>query len=69
MSNYLKTKAMKRLSIVGLMLASAFALTNCSQEIVPPIQENDVIVDESIKGDWFTPPQDGKGASGNGTGS
>ena len=42
---------MKRLSIVGLMLASAFALTNCSQEIVPPIQENDVIVDESIKED------------------
>ena len=42
---------MKRLSIFGLMLASAFALTNCSQEIVPPIQENDVIVDESIKED------------------
>lgn len=46
MSNYLKTKAMKRLSIFGLMLASAFALTNCTEQVQLPDVDNDLIVDE-----------------------
>ena len=46
MSNTLKQKAMKRLSILGLMLASAFALTNCTEQVLLPDVDNDIIVDE-----------------------
>ena len=60
MSNYLKTKAMKRLSIFGLMLASAFALTNCTEQVQLPDVDNDLIVDddtikENPKEDFFVP--------------
>ena len=39
MSNTLKPQAMKRLLTIGLMLASVFALTNCSEQIVTPEKE------------------------------
>ena len=49
MSNYyiLNKKAMKRLVIFGLMLASAFALTNCTEQIQLQEPDNDIVVDES----------------------
>ena len=31
------------------MLAAAFALTNCSEQIVPPVQEGDSIVEEKVE--------------------
>ena len=40
---------MKRILIPGLMLAAAFALTNCSEQIVPPVQEGDSIVEEKVE--------------------
>ena len=40
MSNTLKTQIMKRLLTIGLMLASAFALTNCTEQIASPNEEN-----------------------------
>lgn len=48
MTNNLNHKAMKRLLTIGLVLVSAFALTNCSEQIVPPVEE-EVIVDETIE--------------------
>lgn len=56
MLNTLKTQAMKRLFKLGLMLVSAFALTNCAEEINPSVQE-DVNVDGNIEN--ITPPDDG----------
>lgn len=49
MSNYyiLNNKAMKRLFIFGLVLASAFALTNCTEQVQFPDTDNDIVVDES----------------------
>ena len=38
---------MKRTLIPGLMLLAAFTLTNCSEQLVPPVQEDDVIVEET----------------------
>ena len=38
---------MKRKLTFGLMLICAFALTNCSEQIVPPIIEDDQIVEEA----------------------
>ena len=38
---------MKRLLTIGLMLAAALALTNCVDQFETPIQENDIIVDET----------------------
>ena len=55
MLNTLKTQAMKRLLTIGLMLASAFALTNCAEEITAPVQE-DVNVDGNIEN--ITPPEE-----------
>ena len=55
MLNTLKTQAMKRLFKLGLMLVSAFALTNCAEEINPPVQE-DVNVDGNIES--ITPPEE-----------
>ena len=55
MFNTLKTQAMKRLLTIGLMLASAFALTNCAEEITAPVQE-DVTVDGNIEN--ITPPEE-----------
>ena len=55
MLNTLKTQAMKRLLTIGLMLASAFALTNCAEEITAPVQE-DVTVDGNIEN--ITPPEE-----------
>ena len=46
MSNTLKQQAMKRLLTIGLMLASAFALTNCTEQVQLPYVDNDLIVDE-----------------------
>lgn len=40
---------MKRILIPGLMLAAAFALTNCSEQLVPPVQEGDSIVEETVE--------------------
>lgn len=49
MSNTLKNyKTMKRLLTIGLVLASAFALTNCTEQLVAPVEENDVTVDQII---------------------
>lgn len=45
MSNTLINQAMKRLLTLGLMLASAFALTNCAEQLDTPDQEKDIIVD------------------------
>ena len=45
MSNTLKTQVMKRLLTIGLMLASAFALTNCTEQIVSPVQEEAINID------------------------
>ena len=45
MLNTLNTQVMKRLLTIGLMLASAFALTNCAEQLDTPIQENDIIAD------------------------
>lgn len=55
MLNTLKTQAMKRLFKLWLMLVSAFALTNCAEEINPPVQE-DVTVDGNIES--ITPPEE-----------
>ena len=55
MLNTLKTQAMKRLFKLGLMLVSALALTNCAEEINPPVQE-DVNVDGNIES--ITPPEE-----------
>ena len=38
---------MKRTLIPGLMLLAAFTLTNCSEQLAPPVQEDDVIVEET----------------------
>lgn len=38
---------MKRTLIPGLMLLAAFTLTNCSEQLVPPVQGDDVIVEET----------------------
>ena len=38
---------MKRELTFGLMLTCAFALTNCSEQIVPPVIEDDQIVEEA----------------------
>lgn len=38
---------MKRLLTIGLMLAAALALTNCVDQFETPIQESDIIVDET----------------------
>lgn len=49
MSNTFKNhKAMKRLMTIGLMLVSAFAFTNCSEQLVSPDKEGN-IVDENIE--------------------
>lgn len=55
MLNTLKTQVMKRLFKLGLMLVSAFALTNCAEEINPSVQE-DVNVDGNIEN--INPPDD-----------
>ena len=55
MLNTFKTQAMKRLLTIGLMLASAFALTNCAEEIAAPVQD-DVTVDGNIEN--TTPPEE-----------
>ena len=47
MSNTLKTQVMKRLLTIGLMLASAFALTNCTEQIASPVQEEAINIDET----------------------
>lgn len=39
---------MKRQLTIGLMLAAAFTLTNCSEQLVSPDVENETIVDETI---------------------
>lgn len=39
---------MKRQLFFGLMLASAFALTNCTEQLVSP-EQDDIIVDETIE--------------------
>ncbi|MBO5979161.1 MAG: hypothetical protein J6Q12_01855, partial [Bacteroidales bacterium] len=39
---------MKRQLTIGLMLAAAFTLTNCSEQLVTPDLESDIIVDETI---------------------
>ena len=44
-------KVMKRQLTIGLMLAAAFTLTNCSEQLVSPDLENDIIVDETIEND------------------
>lgn len=48
MSNTLKPQAMKRLLTIGLMLATALAFTNCSEQFVSPDQENDIIIDGTV---------------------
>ena len=40
---------MKRRFIPGLVLAAAFTLTNCSEQLVSPEKENDIIVDETVQ--------------------
>lgn len=50
MLNTLKSQVMKRLLTIGLILTSVFALTNCSEQIVSPDQD-DIIVDETIEND------------------
>ena len=44
-------KVMKRKLTIGLMLAAEFTLTNCSEQLVSPDLENDIIVDETIEND------------------
>ena len=39
---------MKRLLTIGLMLSAAFALTNCVDQFETPIQENDIVSEESL---------------------
>ena len=56
MLNTLNTQVMKRLFTIGLMLASAFALTNCAEEIEAPVHD-DVTVDGNIEN--ITSPEDG----------
>lgn len=55
MSNNLKTQAMKRLLTIGLMLASALAFTNCSEQDVTPEKEQ-INVDGNIENN--TPQED-----------
>lgn len=55
MLNSLNKQAMKRLFTIGLMLASAFALTNCAEEIAAPVQD-DITVDGNIEN--ITPPEE-----------
>lgn len=50
-----KHKTMKRLLTIGLMLVSAFALTNCAEEITAPVQD-DITVDGNIENN--TPPEE-----------
>ena len=50
-----KHNTMKRLLTIGLMLVSAFALTNCAEEIAPPVQD-DITVDGNIEN--ITPPEE-----------
>ena len=50
-----KHKTMKRLLTIGLMLVSAFALTNCAEEIAAPVQD-DITVDGNIEN--ITPPEE-----------
>lgn len=50
-----KHKTMKRLLTIGLMLVSAFALTNCAEEITAPVQD-DITVDGNIENN--TPSQE-----------
>ena len=40
---------MKRQLTIGLMLAAAFTLTNCSEQLVTPDLESDITVDETIE--------------------
>lgn len=40
---------MKRRFIPGLMLAAALTLTNCSEQLVSPEKENDIIIDETVQ--------------------
>ena len=56
MLNTLKTQVMKRLLTIGLMLTSAFALTNCSEQLVSPDQENDIIIDVTEQEDYTKTP-------------
>lgn len=42
---------MKRQLTIGLMLAAAFTLTNCSEQLVTPDLESDITVDETIEND------------------
>ena len=39
---------MKRILIPGLMLVAALALTNCSEQLETPLQENDIVVEETM---------------------
>ena len=56
MLNTFKTNnTMKRLLTIGLMLVSAFALTNCAEEIAAPVQD-DITVDGNIEN--ITPPEE-----------
>lgn len=48
---------MKRLVIFGLMLASAFALTNCTEQVQLPDTDNDVVLDENTT-DIESPAED-----------
>lgn len=50
-----KHNTMKRLLTIGLMLVSAFALTNCAEEITAPVQD-DITVDGNIEN--ITPPEE-----------
>ena len=50
-----KHNTMKRLFTFGLMLVSAFALTNCAEEIAAPVQD-DITVDGNIEN--ITPPEE-----------
>ena len=50
-----KHNTMKRLFTIGLMLVSAFALTNCAEEITAPVQD-DITVDGNIENN--TPPEE-----------
>ena len=47
---------MKRRFIPGLVLAAAFTLTNCSEQLVSPEKENDIIIDETVQ----TPNEEGE---------
>ncbi len=55
MLNTLKSQVMKRQMIIGLMLAAAFTLTNCSEQLVSPEKEQ-INVDENIENS--TPQED-----------